>query len=169
VVGLGGGGLPAFLARCCGLAVEAVELDPAVVDLARRHFGFRDDDTLRVRTRRPAILHAAQSCKQDRQILPATPLIDVPRALIEAIAAQPCTQGRCSLGLADVARSCSLRGLLAAAGACRRRAGRSGGGSGGCPQRRGAAVGRAGRGRQLRRRLPGRVLPAGQGTCSANR
>ena len=55
VVGLGGGGLPAFLARCCGLAVEAVELDPAVVDLARSHFGFRDNDTLRVRTRRPAI------------------------------------------------------------------------------------------------------------------
>lgn len=50
VVGLGGGGLPVFLSRCCGLAVDAVELDPAVVDLARRHFGFRDDDNLRVRT-----------------------------------------------------------------------------------------------------------------------
>ena len=49
VVGLGGGGLPVFLSRCCGLAVEAVELDPVVVNMARDHFGFCDDEHLKVR------------------------------------------------------------------------------------------------------------------------
>ena len=49
VVGLGGGGLPVFLSRCCGLSVHAVELDPVVADLARRHFGFCDGELLRVR------------------------------------------------------------------------------------------------------------------------
>jgi hypothetical protein len=48
---LGGGGLPVFLSRCCGLAVEAVELDPVVADLARRHFGFCDGELLKVRSK----------------------------------------------------------------------------------------------------------------------
>ena len=46
VVGLGGGGLPVFLSRHCGMDVESVELDPVVVDLAQRHFGFSDTATL---------------------------------------------------------------------------------------------------------------------------
>ena len=48
VVGLGGGGLPVFLNRHCGMDVQSVELDPVVVDLARRHFGFADSATLQV-------------------------------------------------------------------------------------------------------------------------
>ncbi|KAK9806887.1 hypothetical protein WJX72_006435 [[Myrmecia] bisecta] len=49
LVGLGGGGLPVFLHRQLGLQVEVVELDEAVVGLARRHFGFVDSDTLTAR------------------------------------------------------------------------------------------------------------------------
>lgn len=49
VVGLGGGGLPVFLNRHCHMDVQAVELDPVVVDLARRHFGFAESASLRVR------------------------------------------------------------------------------------------------------------------------
>lgn len=48
VIGLGGGGLPAFLATRCRLAVEAVELDPVVVDLARQHFALPEGDYLQV-------------------------------------------------------------------------------------------------------------------------
>ncbi len=48
VVGLGGGGLPVFLNNHCGMDVQSVELDPVVVDLARRHFGFADSASLQV-------------------------------------------------------------------------------------------------------------------------
>ena len=48
VVGLGGGGLPVFLNRHCHMDVQSVELDPVVVDLARRHFAFADTATLQV-------------------------------------------------------------------------------------------------------------------------
>ena len=48
VVGLGGGGLPVFLNKHCGMDVQSVELDPVVVDLARRHFGFADSANLQV-------------------------------------------------------------------------------------------------------------------------
>ncbi|DBB00024.1 TPA: hypothetical protein ACH3X1_013883 [Trebouxia sp. C0004] len=46
VVGLGGGGLPVFLNNHCGMDVQSVELDPVVVDLARRHFDFVDSASL---------------------------------------------------------------------------------------------------------------------------
>ena len=48
VIGLGGGGLPVFLHRFLGMSVEAVELDEAVVGLARRHFGFQEEPGLQV-------------------------------------------------------------------------------------------------------------------------
>ena len=48
VVGLGGGGLPVFLNRHCDMDVLTIELDPVVVDLARRHFGFADSASLQV-------------------------------------------------------------------------------------------------------------------------
>ena len=51
VVGLGGGGLPMYLNLFCGMDVSVVELDPVVVKLARRHFGFTDSATLQVRPR----------------------------------------------------------------------------------------------------------------------
>ena len=49
VVGLGGGTVPSFLrAKVPGAGVTAVELDPAVVRLASRFFGLREDERLRV-------------------------------------------------------------------------------------------------------------------------
>src|SRR5688572_5636343 len=48
IVGLGGGALPAFLRKHFPEAhVTAVELDPAVIDVARRFFGFKEDDKLK--------------------------------------------------------------------------------------------------------------------------
>ncbi|KAI3794952.1 hypothetical protein L1987_37593 [Smallanthus sonchifolius] len=49
VIGLGAGLLPMFLHGSIPfLQVEAVELDPVVVDIARDYFGFRDDERLKV-------------------------------------------------------------------------------------------------------------------------
>ncbi|XP_071706124.1 uncharacterized protein [Rutidosis leptorrhynchoides] len=49
VIGLGAGLLPMFLHGSIPfLQVEAIELDPVVVDLARDHFGFREDERLKV-------------------------------------------------------------------------------------------------------------------------
>lgn len=48
VVGLGGGGLPAFLATRCRLRVDAVELDPVVAQLARQHFQLPESEHLQV-------------------------------------------------------------------------------------------------------------------------
>jgi spermidine synthase len=48
VVGLGGGTIPSFLhRRLPDLAIDVVELDPVVVEVAKSHFGFSEDATLR--------------------------------------------------------------------------------------------------------------------------
>jgi len=47
VVGLGGGTIPSFLRRRFpGLVIDAVELDPVVVEVAKSHMGFREDANL---------------------------------------------------------------------------------------------------------------------------
>ncbi|KAF7690171.1 hypothetical protein HF521_011975 [Silurus meridionalis] len=49
VVGLGGGGLPQFIRDFVpGVLVEVVELDPAVLEMAKTWFGFQPDDRLKV-------------------------------------------------------------------------------------------------------------------------
>jgi spermidine synthase len=49
VVGLGGGSFPMLLGRCVPrMAVDVVELNPVVVDVARRFFGVREDERLRI-------------------------------------------------------------------------------------------------------------------------
>ncbi|XP_026881821.2 eEF1A lysine and N-terminal methyltransferase [Electrophorus electricus] len=49
VVGLGGGGLPQFVRDFVpGAQVEVVELDPAVLDVAKTWFGLQTDDRLKV-------------------------------------------------------------------------------------------------------------------------
>ncbi len=49
VVGLGGGAMPMFLrALYPGALIEVVDIDPKVVEVARRFFGFREDDKLKV-------------------------------------------------------------------------------------------------------------------------
>ncbi|MFP2910876.1 spermidine synthase [Pyxidicoccus sp. 3LFB2] len=48
VVGLGGGAMPMFLrAVVPGAHIDVVDIDPDVVDVAKRFFGFREDDLLR--------------------------------------------------------------------------------------------------------------------------
>jgi spermidine synthase len=48
VVGLGGGTIPAFVRRHFPQAnIDAVDIDPGVVEVARSHFGFREDAKLR--------------------------------------------------------------------------------------------------------------------------
>ncbi|KAK9804631.1 hypothetical protein WJX73_001334 [Symbiochloris irregularis] len=49
VIGLGGGALPAYLRQYIQLDVLAVELDEAIVNVAREHFEFRTDEHLQVR------------------------------------------------------------------------------------------------------------------------
>lgn len=49
VIGLGGGSLPMYLRdRRSDLWIDVVEIDPAVADVARSHFGFAEDARLRL-------------------------------------------------------------------------------------------------------------------------
>lgn len=48
VIGLGGGGLPMFLAAHFNLDIEVVELDPMVVQISRKWFGFEEGPSMRV-------------------------------------------------------------------------------------------------------------------------
>ncbi|XP_050372239.1 uncharacterized protein LOC126790137 [Argentina anserina] len=49
VIGLGAGLLPMFLHKCMPfMHIEAVELDPIVIKLAKEYFGFTEDDHLQV-------------------------------------------------------------------------------------------------------------------------
>ncbi|KAF3323675.1 methyltransferase-like protein 13 isoform X1 [Carex littledalei] len=49
IVGLGAGLLPMFLHECLPfLQIEVIELDPVVVDLAKKHFGFIEDQQMKV-------------------------------------------------------------------------------------------------------------------------
>jgi spermidine synthase len=48
MVGLGGGAFPRFLRwRFPHLSIDIVEIDPAVVEIAKSHFGFREDAHMR--------------------------------------------------------------------------------------------------------------------------
>src|SRR5229473_5089277 len=50
VVGLGGGSLPMFLrGHYPAAAIDVAEIDPDVVDVAKRFFGFREDERMRAR------------------------------------------------------------------------------------------------------------------------
>ena len=48
VIGLGGGTIPSFLRkRFPDMKIDAVDIDPGVVDVAKSHFGFREDAKMR--------------------------------------------------------------------------------------------------------------------------
>jgi spermidine synthase len=48
MIGLGGGTVPIFLHKHFpDMAIDVVDIDPVVVEVARKFFGFRDDETLR--------------------------------------------------------------------------------------------------------------------------
>eukprot|EP00884_Botryococcus_braunii_P023150 jgi/Botrbrau1/9519/Bobra.0211s0010.1 len=63
VIGVGGGSLPNFLNRQLGMHVTAVELDPVVLELARRHFDLQEGSSieLRVQDGLEAVQEAAQA------------------------------------------------------------------------------------------------------------
>jgi len=51
VVGLGGGSLPMFLRKHYPFAaIDVAEIDPDVVDVAKKYFGFREDERMHART-----------------------------------------------------------------------------------------------------------------------
>ena len=48
VIGLGGGTIPSFLRKHFpDMKIDAVDIDPAVVEVAKSHFGFREDAKMR--------------------------------------------------------------------------------------------------------------------------
>jgi spermidine synthase len=48
VIGLGGGSIPGFLhSRFPDMRIDVVDIDPKVVEVAKSHFGFREDDRMR--------------------------------------------------------------------------------------------------------------------------
>jgi spermidine synthase len=48
VIGLGGGTIPSFLRKTHpDMKIDAVDIDPVVVEVAKSHFGFREDERLR--------------------------------------------------------------------------------------------------------------------------
>ena len=49
IIGLGGASMPKYLRKTCPDAtIQTVELDPVVVDIARRYFEFAEDDRMKV-------------------------------------------------------------------------------------------------------------------------
>ncbi len=49
LVGLGGGSMPSFLRKHFPvMEIDVVEIDPVVLEVAKSHFGFREDERLRV-------------------------------------------------------------------------------------------------------------------------
>ena len=48
VIGLGGGTIPSFLRKHYpSMKIDVVDIDPVVVEVAKSHFGFREDDKMR--------------------------------------------------------------------------------------------------------------------------
>ena len=82
VVGLGGGTIPTFLHRCLPeLAIDAVELDPVVIEVAKSHFGFREDDKLRAYAADGRAYVERSQSRYDVILLDAFGTHDVPYAL----------------------------------------------------------------------------------------
>lgn len=83
VVGLGGGAVPTFLHRCLPeLAIDAVELDPVVIEIAKSHFGFREDDKLRAYAADGRAYVETSQARYDVILLDAFGTHDIPYALV---------------------------------------------------------------------------------------
>ncbi len=82
IVGLGGGTVPSFLhLKRPKLKIDVVELDPDVIEVARSHFGFRDDDTLRAYAGDGRRFIEQAAVRYDVILLDAFGTDSVPRAL----------------------------------------------------------------------------------------
>ncbi|XP_031406373.1 eEF1A lysine and N-terminal methyltransferase [Punica granatum] len=88
VIGLGAGMIPMFLHGCLPFTlVEAVELDPIIVSLAKDYFGFREDGRLRVHTTDglefvKKVAESAHGGKEDDELLSSSSLEKVIDVLI---------------------------------------------------------------------------------------
>jgi spermidine synthase len=82
-VGLGGGAMPTFAHRVLPRArIDVVEIDPLIVDVARRFFGFTGDDRMRVHTGDGrAFIERAPPASWDLIVLDAFADDEVPFAL----------------------------------------------------------------------------------------
>jgi spermidine synthase len=87
VIGIGGGSIPTTLARLLPAArIDAVDIDPAVIDVARRFFGFAPDARLRAFARdgRDFVRQAlAQGRRYDAVLLDAFDAEGIPPALFD--------------------------------------------------------------------------------------
>jgi len=83
IVGLGGGTIPTFLhRRLPELAIEVVELDPVVVEVAKSHFGLREDGKLRVHVGDGRRFIEQTARRYDLILLDAFGSAEVPHALV---------------------------------------------------------------------------------------
>jgi spermidine synthase len=82
-VGLGGGAMPTYTHHVLPSArIDAVEIDPLIVEVAQQWFGFRPDDRMRVHTGDGrAFIEAADSGAYDLVVLDAFSDDAIPRAL----------------------------------------------------------------------------------------
>ena len=68
IVGLGGGTIPMILRKHYPeLTIDVVEIDPVVVDVARKYFGFREDERMRVHVEDGR--RFIESCRQGYDII----------------------------------------------------------------------------------------------------
>jgi spermidine synthase len=72
VLGLGGGSFPMLLCRCLPrMVVDVVEVNPVVVDVARRFFGVRESERLRIHLEDGARFMQRQGARYDLILLDA--------------------------------------------------------------------------------------------------
>jgi spermidine synthase len=82
VVGLGGGTLPMFLRRHYPAAtIDAVDIDPGVVEVAKAYFGFREDERMRAYVRDGRAFIEQCDRPYDLILLDAFGSDSIPRAL----------------------------------------------------------------------------------------
>jgi spermidine synthase len=82
VVGLGGGTVPTFLRRRLPeLEIDVVELDPVVIEVAKSHFGFREDDRLHAHAGDGRRFIEQAAARYDVVLLDAFGTEDIPYAL----------------------------------------------------------------------------------------
>jgi spermidine synthase len=91
-VGLGGGAMPTYTRHVLpDAAIDVVEIDPVIVDVAQRFFAFRPDERLRVHTGDGrAFIEAAAPGTYDLIVLDAFSDDAIPRALATREFSAPC-------------------------------------------------------------------------------
>lgn len=100
IVGLGGGTIPAFLHKHYPkLAIDVVDIDPDVVDAARKYFGFREDAALKAHVDDGRKFIENSPGKYDALFLDAFGADNVPRHLTTREFLQACRRALAEGGL----------------------------------------------------------------------